>query len=281
MKPYISFLLILLFFSSHAQSSWDCPSGKEGNIWRWDESTIDFNSLPPSLYNNSNFLTSAEATYTRCRLNGEFFFTYYAGFLSFDIDYPRDSVFILSDHSGSVASTIQTLVLPRPKHEDHYLFFYNRNGEWSLSQTGGLTCWFSEMDLTDGVDNPIQTIRDSVLFEGTTERIAATPHCNGEDWWVLTHEDGSNRFFAFLVDSNGVNTTPVVSEVGRVQSGLNASRAAYLAIDPSGQKVVMTTQEDRDTDLTLNEDGFLELFDFDNATGQVYNPILLADSLKF
>ena len=50
-------------------------------------------------------------------------------------------------------------------------------------------------------------------------KITGTMHCNGKQIWILTHEWNSNRFLAYLVDSNGVNTTLWISAVGQNIAG--------------------------------------------------------------
>ena len=46
-------------------------------------------------------------------------------------------------------------------------------------------------------------------------------HCNGRDWWVITHGSPGNTFHAWLLDSTGLAAQPVDSNAGRGNNGIN------------------------------------------------------------
>ncbi|MBX2927071.1 MAG: gliding motility-associated C-terminal domain-containing protein [Saprospiraceae bacterium] len=176
------------------------------------------------------------------------------------------------------ASSTQCLALRQPGSDDRYYLFYPQAAssfsmEWDT--TARLHYAHIDMSANGGLGRIVA--KDLLMLQPTTEKVSAARHCNGVDWWVLGHEAGSNRFFAWLFDSQGLHP-PVISSVGRPNSGFYLSKAGYLKVSHDLSRVAMTTAHDHTTSTTFN--GFVELFDFDNATGVLSNPLLLMDSLR-
>ena len=115
-----------------------------------------------------------------------------------------------------------------------------------------------------------------------SEKITAV---RGEDCnsvWVITHF--KDTFYAFLIDENGLEETPVTSQLGPFVSTDDYRRAAigYLKASPNGDKLITANQ-------TLNYDpinnfdsgtGNIYLFDFDSETGLVTNAVELISNIN-
>lgn len=106
-----------------------------------------------------------------------------------------------------------------------------------------------------------------------TEKLTAVRHANGRDYWIIVHGWNSNEFRCYLFTATGLALVPVVSAVGAVYSGgfpgsapfaLHANATGYLRASPNGHLLAAASR-------TL-----LELFAFDNLTGQVSSPQGLA-----
>lgn len=101
-------------------------------------------------------------------------------------------------------------------------------------------------------------------------KLAATKHCNGKDHWVLMHsggEPGSYQYYAYLVTSSSISTTPVTSSIGSIQhQGFSFYRGVHK-FSPNGRKVAAT--------LPFKT---VEVYDFNTSTGQLSN-VLKLDSL--
>jgi gliding motility-associated-like protein len=109
-------------------------------------------------------------------------------------------------------------------------------------------------------------IKNRFLHAPSTEKMTVARHCNGKDWWVITKQFGNNLFYTYLVDSNGVNSTPVISTVGAVlDSGPQAVGA--LKISPDGRKLAM---------VMLKGATEWQVMDFDNVTGKISNAVQLS-----
>jgi hypothetical protein len=100
----------------------------------------------------------------------------------------------------------------------------------------------------------------------TTEKLTAVKHCNGVDYWIIDHPFNSNTFNAYLLTSSGINLTPVVSNIGTMQSGTTLNTIGYLKASPNGKKLALGI---------LQYIPILEIFDFNNLTGQISNPITI------
>lgn len=113
--------------------------------------------------------------------------------------------------------------------------------------------------------------RDSILYsQHVTEKLTAVRHANGVDIWVIAHEYGSNKFLAFLLTSSGFNTIPIISAIGKSYAGnggFTADCLGEMKASPDGTKLAV---------VTLRQPN-IELFDFDRATGQLSNLVVLPE----
>jgi len=112
-----------------------------------------------------------------------------------------------------------------------------------------------------------------------SEKITAVRAQDCNSIWVITHF--KDTFYAFLINDNGVNQTPVTSQIGPFVDTDDYRRAAigYLKASPNGNKLLTANQTmDYDPITQVDEGtGNVYLFDFDNATGQISNSVELLD----
>lgn len=112
-----------------------------------------------------------------------------------------------------------------------------------------------------------------------SEKITAVEHANGQSYWVITHF--TDTFYAFNIDSNGVNQTPVtsLSTPNVPTSGYRRNGIGYMKSSPNGNKIAVAHAQNSTTEGTgSNNSGGLYLYDFDNSTGIVSNPLTLFDN---
>ncbi len=114
------------------------------------------------------------------------------------------------------------------------------------------------------------TTKNVPLFDKPTTQLCAIRHCNERDIWIVTHEDESDAYWAFLVSPEGVSSTPVISHSGRQVLPYGSSVSGfsntfgYMKGSPDGKKIAASW-----TAMGV------DLSDFDNATGKVSNSINL------
>ncbi|WP_420604073.1 T9SS type B sorting domain-containing protein [Flagellimonas sp.] len=226
----------------------------EASIWYFGGNAgLDFNSGAPISLNDGQLYTT-EGCSTISDASGNLLF-YTNGI---DVWDRTHSIMPNGDGLlGDASSTQSSIIVPKPNDPDIYYIFttYPFNG-----------FHYSEVDMTanGGLGDIVN--KNVHLLTEVTEKLTAVKHANGTDVWVITHGNYNNQFLAYRVTPAGVVATPVTSNVGSDLAGLWRVQG-YLKASPNGNKLAICHE-------TLSA----ELLDFDNATGIVSNPILLAEN---
>lgn len=161
---------------------------------------------------------------------------------------------------GGLSSTHSALIVPLPgNHEQYYIF--------TTPEIGGVEGFrysIVDMSLQNGLGEVI--VKNELILLNVTEKIAAELHANGTDYWVVTHEWGTNSFYSYLLTAAGLNQTPVVSSVGIVH---NTS-----VIQNTYGQMKFSTCDDK-LAAAISYQDTVEIFRFDPSTGEVHSPITL------
>lgn len=163
--------------------------------------------------------------------------------------------------SNFMSTNTQVAVAQNPADLNLYYIFTTDAQNVGFQE---FTCTVVDMSQLGGLG----AVSDSFILpaENIEERICTIPKSDGTGMWVVTHEYLNNKFLAFEVTAAGVNTTPVVSEVGDVHefypNSLNAR--GELKSNLEGNRLALVQDQ---------MGGLIELFDFNQATGTVSNPI--------
>jgi hypothetical protein len=142
---------------------------------------------------------------------------------------------------GSSSSTQTCLVVPRPSTNKYFIF--------TTSIADGLKYSVVDMDL-----NQVVSKNNSLLL--STEKVAATNHSNGTDYWVLSHTTGTTNFSARQVSTTGIGSV-VNSFIGSTHN----TAIGQLKFSPDSSKVACA----------IYDEDIIDLFDFDNSTGILSN----------
>lgn len=165
---------------------------------------------------------------------------------------------------GHPSSSQSAVIVPKPADPTRYYVFTVDQ----LSGPKGLC--YSVVNMTLDAGKGDVELKNAPIQLNVVEKITAVRHCNNRDVWVIAHGSASDIYYAYLVSSTGVNTSPVISHTGVVLPGvvppssLDSSSLGYLKASPNGKKLVAAHW-------TVN----IDLSDFDNATGLVSNSISL------
>ena len=165
---------------------------------------------------------------------------------------------------GGDHATQSSLFVPWPGNDSLYYYFNapvqnRRPFKYAILNrysNGGL----------GGIHTAVQT-----LFEGSTEKQAATQHANGRDFWLVSHGFPGDSFFVYLIDSTGLDTIPTVIEIGTSLRALpdpgwgTTETIGQMKISPQGDKLAWVFKS------VDSDNGTVEIFDFDNQTGQITN----------
>ena len=111
-----------------------------------------------------------------------------------------------------------------------------------------------------------------------SEKITAVKAADNSGYWVITQF--VNKFYAFKVDSNGVNEVPVVTEIAPnvPVSGYRRNSIGQLKASPDGSKIAIAHQQLGTTKGATTTNGQVYLYDFNNQNGQVSNAILVRNN---
>lgn len=157
-----------------------------------------------------------------------------------------------------------TVAVPRPAHRDQYYLFTTDYASIFNFPDVGLFYHLIDMSLQGGEGDVLSGEKNIILMDSTSEKIAATQHQNGIDYWVMVQQCGSNKYQAFLVSESGVDPAPVTSSLGP-NMGETSLCEGQLRFSHRGHLFVNTFSDN------------IAIYDFDNATGQLSNLRLMND----
>lgn len=229
---------------------------KEADFWYFGQNAgIDFSGEKPVALTNGG-LSTEEGCAVIADKNGKLLF-YTDGITVWNANHiamPNGQ-----ELKGDPSSTSSGVAIPKPNNPGIYYLFTVA----AEAREEGLSYSLVDMKLEEGSGDVVSTEKNIKLKGFVTEKLTAVGHRNGKDIWVIAHKWESDEFLAYLVTEKGVNKEAVISKVGSVHAGSTLNTQGYLKANPDGSNLA----------LALEEDQVLELFDFDNATGTVSNPI--------
>lgn len=111
-----------------------------------------------------------------------------------------------------------------------------------------------------------------------SEKITAIKNADGTGYWVITHF--INKFYAFGVNATGVNATPVISQQIPVVpiSGYRRNSIGCIKASPEGNKLAIAHVQIGNVTGGSSENGAVYLYDLNNATGVVSNPLQIRNN---
>lgn len=232
-------------------------------IWYFgDFAGIDFNNSPPTALLDSKMATD-EGCATLCDASGQLLM-YTDGSQIWDKTHQiMPNSFGLG---GNTTSTQSGIIIPDPGNKELY---YVLSVDWQ-GRDGGLQYAQVDLSASDGLGEVIS--KNNVLMDRCSEKVTTVLHADGDKMWIIAHEYGNNNFAIFLLDENGLNNQASTVSIGNSHDGSFNGEGAigYLKASPDGTK------------LALAEFGsnFVELFNFNNSTGEISNHIDLSGSIS-
>ncbi len=246
-----TFSSLLITFTLHAQ--------KENNIWYFGKNAgLDFNSGAPVPLTNGAMNTWEGCASVADGTTGSLLF------------YSDGSSVWNSSHVtmpngfglwGDESSSQSALIVPKPGSATLYYLFTTDAGTNGLPHGGKMAYSIVDMSLAGGLGDI--TLKNVALFDTTSEQQTATLNANGCSVWVLAHRWNSDEFYAYLVSDTGIST-PVISSSGSIH---NCAYFGQIKISRDGRHLALPLPCD------AAGNSFVELFDFDTATGIVSNGV--------
>ncbi|HVK37499.1 MAG TPA: hypothetical protein VNA88_03120 [Candidatus Kapabacteria bacterium] len=169
---------------------------------------------------------------------------------------------------GHASSTQSALIVPAPCDPRRFYVFTVDASPLQDPPNEGLHYSIVDLDGDGGLG--VVTAKNVPIYAPTTEKLTAVRHANGIDVWVVTHEWSSNAFRAYLVSAAGVASTPNLSYTGSAHEGGAQYAIGYLKASSDGRRIASVVAT-----------SFVELFDFNAATGLLTYTTRLSDRAKY
>lgn len=238
-KYYLSGILLIFTFLAQSQN--------EAKKWYFGYGTgLDFSTVPVSTIAASSMSTQ-EGCASISDASGNLLF-YTNGVTVWDKTHA-----VMANGNGLLGSTLSSqssLILQQPGSIVNYYVFTNVG--FNVSNVPNVN--YSVIDISLSTGNGSVVTKNAVLSsDQNTEVLTATRHCNGVDWWIVTHIRASNVYLSYLLTATGISPAFVVSPAGPSILGGNSQ----MKISPNGKKIA------------LNFNGVVYLGDFDASTGSV------------
>lgn len=159
---------------------------------------------------------------------------------------------------GNPSSTHSAIIVPKPKSENiYYIFTVDTNNSNSNRPLA-----YSEVDMSLNSELGRVVTKNIILNNSVNEKVAAVKKSTIDDnYWIVSHTLNSNKFITFELTDLGVNNIPIESNTGSNTGFFNIS--GQLKISPDNSRLVAV------------RGGEVQLFDFNNFSGVVSNPITL------
>jgi len=170
-----------------------------------------------------------------------------------------------NDLKGNISSCQAAIIVPVPGNDSIYYIFTTDAIENNFSS--GYNYSIVNMKRDNGNGEVVS--KNTLLWQSCTERLTAARHQNGTDIWLITNDNNSNIFRSWLITCNGLQSNPVVSQAGVLLTQHLLTNTGYMKISPDGKQLCQTHFPLFDPD--VSNPNFVQLFDFDNTTGQVTN----------
>jgi hypothetical protein len=136
---------------------------------------------------------------------------------------------------GHSSSTQSGIIVPKPGSSTQYYIFTVDAKDNGLA--AGLCYSRVDMTLDGGLGDVVTTEKNVSLLPYSCEKVTAVGHSNGLSIWVITHQWGTDAYYAYEVTTTGVNVTPVISHTGPVISGDLEASKGYLKVSPDGSTI--------------------------------------------
>lgn len=109
------------------------------------------------------------------------------------------------------------LIIPIPGDSNKYYLFHETSDDYGNSYCT-LYLYYSIIDMSLDSGLGAVTQKNVILLNDslTAGRLTACKHANGRDWWLVTHQNNTNRYYKFLITPFGI-LGPYTQDIGVVR----------------------------------------------------------------
>lgn len=228
---------------------------------------LDFMTTPPSPLLNSA-MTVLEGCSSMSDASGNLMF-YTDGITVYNAAHQM----MANGHSlfGHNTPAQSSIIIRKPGSSNLYYIFTVAGAGSSL----GLNYSIVNMSLAAGMGS-VTAKNIPVYNNAVGERLTATRHCNGVDYWIVVREHSNftnTNFRVYLLTSAGLSPNAIISPANNsIQTQTNIWDIGCMKISPNGKKLGLGLYSYQNA--AINPHAF-ELYDFDNSTGVITNSLAL------
>lgn len=172
------------------------------------------------------------------------------------------------------SSTQGSIIIPVPDSDSLFYIFTTDCAESRLAR--GLRYSIVDMSLNNGYGDVI--LKNQLLLDSSTEKLAAVHHKNGKDIWVLAKRFWTNNFYAYKISASGLDVNPVISSTGQSQyigptfTNPECMARGAMKFSPDGKRIIVCSVSDCHI-YPLKP----ELFKFNDSSGIVISDYTIDD----
>ena len=247
-------LVIFILFTQNGLAQY------QDRIWLFPDSAgIDFTNLSNPIPVSSNITNPCSNNFASiCNNQGQLLF-YSAGVdLTFYSQRVYDKLGNLMENGDSLRGYPWvgqgSLILPMPEDTmKYYLFTGNRTGSM------GNNMYYNIIDMSyNGGLGKVVSKNNLLLTDYVNEKMNATKHANGRDWWVVLMSSNTDQLYhKFLITPSGIQG-PFDQLIGSIDNPNKFFGQMIFSRD--GSKLV-----------AASSNSSIDVFDFDRCTGDLYN----------
>ena len=222
MKNIFCFLILLfpvLLFSQNENLKhdyiWLTGYASNPDQLEFGGTVIDFNETPVETYYEFRDMDFDIASVSMCDAGGEIIFSSNNSYVANRLNEPMANGEGLNPEPAFQDRVRQAmLALPNPARDSTYYILHNETkwvGDLDGTFVAVVRLYKTVVDMKWSANPLISDLgqvveKNVVLVEDTLNygKLTATRHANGRDWWVLQQQYGTNKFYRFLINPEGI-----------------------------------------------------------------------------
>jgi gliding motility-associated-like protein len=232
------------------------------NNWHFgNKAAVDFNEEVPNANLNSSMYAESGCASISDKLGGLLFYT------DGNTIWNKNHELMLNGDNltGQPFSEQSVIIVPQPGNESVYYVFIT----YVAGSLNNFCYSKVNMRLDGGLGGVEYSSKNILISSNVENKITATYHANCKDIWIVVHGKASALFYSYKLTNYGIVNFPVVSSIGLINN--NSSFIDQLKISSDGKKLANC----------INNRWTVQLFDFNNQTGVVSNPISIVYRARF
>lgn len=221
-------MFALLFYSAELFAQ------KQGNVWVFaNKNVVDFNQNEPVVSDSGQIYSSdpylIEGVTSISDSSGRLLF-YSDGIKVWNWQHEV----VEAGFKGHRSSTTSAYIVPKPGNPVQYYLFTTDGMQNNLQN--GLRYSVIEACRDNGVTVKQKNV---MLAQNATEKLVGIKHENGFDYWVISHQYGSNKYLVYLLNQSGIHFQDSVAcgTIHIAQSNYYSAAVGQMKASPDGKYI--------------------------------------------